>query len=222
MKTTSNLLFITLFLFFAAGIKAQDPYFMNKEGMVLTFVNKDAKGKVTGYSNATVTKVEGNATNCTVSYETMVMDAKKKPLLSKPIQMKVNIVNGAAQLDPAALVGTLSEGMQVSGGSLSLPNNLSVGDVFDDYTVNIAIGPVKSTSTFSGIKVIAEETLDVGGKAIACMVVESVVSSRVIGIKTEVIQKVWYGRSIGIIKNESYDKKGKIQTIQELLSIEGL
>jgi len=209
-----------LSLLIIVGLNAQNPYFMNKEGTVLTYENKDAKKKVTGYSKMTVTKVEGDATNCSVSYESMVMDAKKKPILSKPLVMNVQIVNGAVQLDPAALVGTMSEGMQVTGGSLLLPNNLSVGDIFDDYTVNVAIGPIKSSSAFSGIKVIAEETLDVGGKAIACMVVESVVSSRVIGIKTEVVQKVWYGRSIGIIKNESYDKKGKIQTTQELISIE--
>ena len=213
---------VALSLFISIGLSAQKPFFMNKEGMVLTFDNKDAKKKVTAYSIMTVTKVEGDAANGAISYESMVLDAKKKPMLSKPIVMNVKIVNGAVHLDPAALVGTFSEGMQVTGGSMMLPGNLSVGDTFDDYSVNIAIGPIKSTSAFSNIKATAEETLDVAGTSIECIVVECVVSSRVMGIKSETKQKTWYARNIGIVKQETYDKKDKIFTTQDLISIEGL
>ena len=213
---------VALSLIISIGLSAQKPFFMNKEGMVLTFENKDAKKKVTGYSTATVTKVDGNAANCTISYESMVLDAKKKPMLTKPLIMNVKIVDGKVQLDPASLVGTLSEGMQVTGGSMVLPDNLSVGDTFEDYSVNIAIGPIKSSSAFSGIKVVAEETLDIAGTSIECFVIECVVSSRVIGIKSETTQKTWYARNIGIAKQETYDKKGKLFTSQGLIAIEGL
>ena len=213
---------VTLSLILSIGLSAQKPFFMNKEGPSLTFENKDAKKKVTGYSITTVTKVEGDAANGTVSYESMVLDAKKKPLLTKPFAVNIKIENGVVQLDPASFAGTLSEGMQVSGGSMMLPSNLSVGDTFEDYTVNVAIGPIKTTSAFSGIKVVANETLDIAGTSIECFVIESIVSSKVIGIKSETTQKTWYARNIGVAKQETYDKKGKIFTTQELISIEGL
>ena len=219
---STKLIITFLSLFFLTSTFAQKPFFMNKEGVVLTFENKDAKKKVTGSSIMTVTKVDGDAANCTVTYETMVLDTKKKPMLSKPLVMSVKIVNGAVQLDPASLVGTLSEGMQVSGGSMTLPNNLSAGSVFEDYDISIAIGPIKSSSAFSDIKATAEETLDVAGTSIECIIVECVVSSRVMGIKSETKQKTWYARNIGIVKQETYDKKGKIFTTQDLISIEGL
>ena len=73
-----------------------------------------------------------------------------------------------------------------------------------------------------GVKAVAEETLDVNGTSIDCVVIENTTVSKVIGIKQTAIQKIWYGHGIGPVKTNMYNKKGKLMTSQELVSIEGL
>ena len=222
MKTLTKIFITLLSFFFLTNAFAQKPFYLNKEGVIANYVNKDAKGKVSGYSQTTVTKIEGDDTNFTVTCETQVMDAKKKPLLQKPMEIKVSIENGTVKLDPVSSAGSLIEGMIVNGDYQLLPANLSVGDAMDDFSIQIEIGPIKTSSTFSNIKATSAETLDISGTAIECLIVESVTSSKVIGIKSEMKQKIWYGRNIGAVKTETYDKKGKLFTSQELISIEGL
>lgn len=53
-------------------------------------------------------------------------------------------------------------------------------------------------------------------------VIENTTVSKVIGIKQTAIQKIWYGHGIGPVKTNMYNKKGKLMTSQELVSIEGL
>lgn len=223
MKTLLKFLVpATLSFLITMGLSAQKPFFFDKEGVVLTYADKNAKGKITGYSQTTVTQIEGDPANCTVSYETQIMDAKEKPLLQNPMNTKITIENGTVKFDPSSFAGQLVEGMEVSGDNLLLPANVSVGDVLNDYTVTVAIGPVKTTTSYSNIKVTAAETLNISGNTIECFVVESTALAKVIGIKQEMIQKIWYGRGIGTVKTETYNKKGKLQTVQELMSVKGL
>ena len=79
-----------------------------------------------------------------------------------------------------------------------------------------------ATFTSLGVKAVAEETLDVNGTSIDCVVIENTTVSKVIGIKQTAIQKIWYGHGIGPVKTNMYNKKGKLMTSQELVSIEGL
>jgi hypothetical protein len=218
MKTIT--LLIALFLIAGVGLKGQTPFYPQKEGMKLTYAEKNAKGKITGYTQTTIRQVDvADGLNFSVACESQVMDDKKKPLLTKPIEIKVEVVDGVVIFDPASLAGKLTEGMQVTGGNLLLPANVSLGDALEDYAVEVAIGPIKTSSAFSGIKVAAEQTLQVDGKTLSCLLVESDVLTKALGMKQEMKQKVWYARGIGQVKTETYNKKGKLQTVQELVSI---
>lgn len=223
MKTHLKILLLSaISLMVTVGLSAQEPFFFTKDGLKLTLAEKDGKGKINGYTQSCVVSVEGEPSNCSVAYKTMVMDKKKKPLLNEEIDMKIYIKDGVVTFDPASLAGKLMEGMQVTGDNLILPADISVGDVLDDYTITVNIGAMKTTTSNSGIKVTGEETLDIGEIAIDCLIVESTVLAKVIGIKQEMKQKVWYGRGIGPVKTETYNKKGKLMSVQELVEIEGL
>lgn len=43
---------------------------------------------------------------------------------------------------------------------------------------------------------------------------------KVMGIKAEGSQKIWYGRGYGAVKTETYEKKGKIMTTNVLVEID--
>lgn len=222
MKThLKTLLLIVISLMATAGLSAQEPFFFTKDGLKITLAEKDGKGKITGYTQSTVVSVVGEPANCTVTYKTMVMDKKKQPLLNEAMDMKIYIKDNVVTFDPSSLAGKLMEGMTVTGDNLILPADVSVGDVLKDYTITVNIGGMKTSTSNSDIKVTGEETLDIGGTGIDCLIVESTVLAKVIGIKQQMKQKVWNGRGIGPVKTETYNKKDKLMSVQEIVEIEG-
>lgn len=225
MKTNIRfLVMIAVSLLTVLGMSAQEPFFLHKEGVKLTYADKDKKRKINSYTETTATKVTGDADNCTVTYSMMVMDNKKNPVLKQPMTQTFEVKNGTVTYDPKSLVGQIMEGMQVTvtGTPFQLPSNVKVGDTFGDYTITLNLAGIKTNTEVTGVKAVAEETLDVNGTSIDCVVIENTTVSKVIGIKQTTIQKIWYGHGIGPVKTNMYNKKGKLMTSQELVSIEGL
>ena len=211
-------------LLMVMGTAAQEPFFLHKEGVKLIYADKDKKGKINSYSETTATKVTGDVDNCTVTYSMMVMDKKKTPILKQPMTQTFEVKNGTVTYDPKSLVGQVMEGMQVTvtGTLFQLPSNVKVGDTFGDYTITMNLAGIKTNTEVTDVEAVAEETLDVNGTSIDCVVIENTTVSKVIGIKQTAVQKIWYGHGIGPVKTNMYNKKGKLLTSQELISIEGL
>ena len=199
-----------------------DPFFGYKEGVKLTFADLDKKGKPTAHSVNEITKLEGEAPfNCTVEYTVSLLDDKKNPLGIEMVQ-SYSIRNGIVTFDENSFAGQLLQGMEVkiSGTLFRLPSNAKVGDTFEDYSILLNMGGIKSTAHVTNIRVTAEETLTIDGVDIECVVVENHTSTKAIGIKSEGTQKIWYGRGYGAVRTETYDKKGKILTTNALVEID--
>lgn len=199
-----------------------DPFFGYKEGVKLTFADLDKKGKPTAHSVNEIIKLEGEAPfNCTVEYTVSLLDDKKNPLGIEMVQ-SYSIRNGIVTFDENSFAGQLLQGMEVkiSGTLFRLPSNAKVGDTFEDYSVLINMGGIKSTAHVTNIRITAEETLTIDGVDIECVVVENNTASKAIGIKSEGTQKIWYGRGYGAVRTETYDKKGKILTTNALVEID--
>ena len=217
-----RLMFALVTLLMVLGAKAQEPFYLQKEGVKLGYTTTDKKGKVDGYSESTIVSVKSSGSQTAVTLQTMVKDKKGENLLQQPVDMSIMINDGTVILSPKALAGKITEGLSISGENLMLPANLTTGATLNDYSITMGIAGINTTSHITGVKVVAEETIEVSGHSIPCVVVESTVSVKVLGINRTSLQKTWYGRGIGIVKMEAYDTKGKLETTQTLTSIEGL
>lgn len=191
--------------------------------MKLTFADLDKKGKPTAHTMNEITKLEGEAPfNCTVEYTVTLLDDKKNSLGIMPMVQTYSIRNGIVTFDENSFAGQMMQGMDVkiSGTLFRLPSNAKVGDTFEDYSILLNMGGIKSTAHVTNIRVTAEETLTIDGVDIECVVVENHTSTKAIGIKSEGTQKIWYGRGYGAVRTETYDKKGKILTTNALVEID--
>ena len=200
-----------------------DPFFGYKKGVKLTFADLDKKGKPTAHTMNEITKLEGEAPfNCTVEYTVTLLDDKKNSLGITPMVQTYSIRNGIVTFDENSFAGQMMQGMDVkiSGTLFRLPSNAKVGDTFEDYSILLNMGGIKSTAHVTNIRVTAEETLTIDGIDIECVVVENHTSTKAIGIKSEGTQKIWYGRGYGAVRTETYDKKGKILTTNALVEID--
>ena len=207
---------------FAARPSGGKPFYPTKEGMVLTYAGKNAKGETDSHSRMTISKMDWkDGSNYSVQTSTEILDAERNPIGAEPFTAGVIVEDGIVALAPTGMAGQLTEGMEIAGDNFYLPDNIEVGDQLSDYKVVVTIGGLKTSSENKSIKVTGKETLQVSGHKIDCYIIESTVSAKAIGIKTEMVQKVWYGRGVGQVKTESYTKKGKLISINELVEISG-
>ena len=200
-----------------------EPFFTIKEGVELSYENINEKGEISSYTQMNIVKVVKDAENYDITYQSIVMDDKKKPMLENPVSITVNIIDGAVAFDISSILSVNIEvEMEKDGDKFMLPADLSVGDVLEDYSASLSMGPIKATTAVSNIKVVAQETIVINGTAIECLVVENNAATKALGMSMNDIQKTWYGRKVGIVKAETYDSDSKLKGVQQLTSIKGL
>lgn len=198
------------------------PFYPIRKGMVLTYGSGTAKGKFDSYTRTTITDVQRkNERNYSVSASSEILDAEMNPISEDLVTAAATIEDGIVSFDPGTMVGKLEEGMEISGDIFMLPDNIEVGDTFPDYSITISIGGMSTVNKNSGISVTGRETLTVDGHKIDCYIIEGSSSVTVMGFKTTMVQKTWYGRGIGQVKQESRSKTGKLLSIYELTKLKG-
>ncbi|SEG17878.1 TapB family protein [Parabacteroides chinchillae] len=202
-------------------IYAQNPFFPNKEGIILTYANYDKKGKTTDYVRYTISKVNGtDAQNFEVTYDTEALDKKKEVLFKMPVEIQIK--NGAVYFDPSSSAGKLMEGVTITGEGTVVPATLEEGMTLEDSNVTVKMGSLTvASSKITETKVVAKEDITTPAGTFECYKVQSKVSGKAMGFKSENTLCVWYARNIGTIRTETYDKKNKLISSGELILMEG-
>jgi hypothetical protein len=182
------------------------------------YVIKDGKGNVLSYARMAVTEVKKkDAKNFTVTYTTEAFN-KNKETLMPPVPVAIEIVDGAVIYNAKVLLGTINENIEVSGTYPSFPATLEVGKDIGAYSYTTKVMGVATTVSGNN-KVTAREEVKTDAGSFDCFKVESEISTKVIlkTVKTKTIS--WYAKNIGIVKTETYDNKGKLQSVQEIVSL---
>lgn len=207
-----------------AGISAQNVFFHVKEGKSLVYASLNGSGKVQSYTRQTVSKVEGDASNMSVSYVVQPLDKKQKPVDNTTVDYSVNISNGVIEYDMKNFAGFETAGvLEVSGDKLRLPSTLSPGDKLDDvnftFMFNLGIKIVTAMS-FTEQECLAVEDVTVPAGTFKC--VKLTQTSSATALRKTVTTKIlsWYALGIGTVKTETYSDKGKLQSSVVLQSLE--
>ena len=207
----------------ATSLWAQQPLCPVKEGLSLTYVTKNANGKVQNYSRQTVTSIEGSGSNMTIAFASVAMDAKKKTMPDTPIiSYAYKVQNGAVILDIKALLnsvitGTSSDGL-AEGTPMVLPADMKAGDALSDCEIKMQIAFLKMSASYTGGICEGEEQITTEAGTFLCK--KTKYNCKVsMGIKSEMILHTWYAPGIGIVKQDIYNNKGKLNSSQELIAL---
>lgn len=214
-----NLLVTILIAAFPALIMAQDCGFYNfSKGAVLGYQNFDGKGKLTGTSRLTFLDSyrEGNAYVYKVRNEVTTENSKEQP---KPVEYLMRCENGefyvdmSSMMDPA-MASTFGTDVKVTSSELSYPSNLSVGQTLPDASYSISSGTqgvtvLSMTIDVTNRVVAAKESVTVPAGTFECYKVTYNVDTKML-FKISATAAVWMTQGGGMVKTESYDKKGKL------------
>ena len=104
--------------------------------------------------------------------------------------------------------------MEITGTDIEIPNNLSVGQELADAHVMIKIDmggmSMKVNVDQENRKVEKQETITTPAGTYDCLVVYSETKSKMMMAKQTFPTRVWLAEGIGMVKQETYNKSGKM------------
>ena len=227
MKT---LFLIATILLSSMLIKAQEIFFPSKVGVVLEYKSYDKKDGETGTTRYTITEVNKMGKDMDITYLILKMDKDKKVQFEDEIT--VNYKDDKLFLDMSNIFrqsilrekGELPKNFKISGTDVVTPSYLKVGDKLPNSHVNMAIKRgiinIKIAINITDRTVEALEDITVPAGNFEAYKINSKMSAKASIINKTSTSSEWLVKGIGMVKSESYDKKGELESYTELVSIQ--
>jgi len=208
-----------------ASLFAQNIFFSTKEGQTLLYATMNDKGKVNSYTSQTISKVTGSGKNFSITYIGQVLDKNQKPASNTPeVTYTINVVDNVMELDMKSFATAGTEEMAViTGDKIRIPSpSLKPGDKLEDIkmTITISIGLKMTTDiVITDRSCVAIEDVTVPAGTFKCHKITETSSTTFMRKNSVVKTSTWYAPGVGMVKSESYDSNGKLQSSQVLESI---
>jgi len=183
-----------------------------KKGIKFQITSYDKNDKSNGVINYEVKESTGNS--AILYYE--MHDEKGKPLFTSEYGITCENDGISIDFNSLAAPGVLEQykdmEVDISGTNLILPNNLNPGESLPDANMlmNIKMTPIsmKMTVNISNRKVEGMEEITTPAGTFNCYVLSYDHESKM-GIKIRGSAKQWLAKNVGMVKQETYNKKGK-------------
>jgi len=227
MKTLNRLLLIIGLNFFFAGhaVSQQcDPWLPLQEGNEFTHVSYDKKDKQSSKAVSKVTEAKNNADgSLEVKITGEAFDHKDKPLVAIDYVAKCQDGNLMVQMGSTFLNAEQMKDYQemdisIEEDFLDLPNNPSVGSELKNGVMVVKVEnnnfPIMTMEiSVTERTIAAQESITTPAGTFDCIKITyniETVLGKAIPIKIKGSGAEWYALGTGIVRSESYDKKGKM------------
>ncbi len=202
-----------------SGRAQQDSgYFPLQKGRSITFTHYDGKDKITGYTQQTVTEVSKTAEGLKAVFMSEHKDAKGNTDVSGEVYMRSKGNTYYFDIRNILDINTLKmfqdREIEVTGNDLELPVALSVGQTLPDASMTVKMSmegfpmPSMTIRVFDRQVVGLEEVTTPAGTYSCYKIdyqteIECVFTSRLKASE-------WVTKNVGMVKSETYNKKGKL------------
>lgn len=222
MKTVILLLFSVFFVSYSSlSQNACKAYYPFEEGVKFEITNYSKKGKKEGAVNYEVTSIENNV----AIIKTVIFDQKGKEITTTEHEIACEgnsiSIDFKSMINPDMFKQYKDMEMDITGTNIELPNDLKVGQSLKDANMNMAIdmGGIKMNMSVKMInrKVDKKESVTTPAGTFECFAL-SYDSEMKMGMKMTFKFKEWIAEGVGVVRNESYNKNGKLMGYSELTS----
>ncbi len=200
-------------------------YFAFDSGVAMEYTTYDKKGALQLVSAQKVIKVENTADGILEALvETKTTDKNGKTPIEGQFRMRCKdntlIMDMTSMLGPQGAGAFANLEVSVTGDDLQLPSNLTPGQTLPDATAQIKAGTggvalITMNVTIRDRKVVAKETIQTTAGSFECIKMTYIAETKMLGTKA-IETAVWYADGVGMIRQESYDKKGALDSKMEL------
>lgn len=192
------------------------------KGMYLEYVNYDADGHKTGSYVIYVKDVSGNLTDGKVTFDQYFYDEDGEPVFSgdNNVPMTVIVCGSDGTVSQMKDVGRVMKIQDVmsKGDASSLPSDLSVGMSVPDGKIKVHVGSISASISTTGRVVVDQKDISVQAGTFSCYLVKEDQETKAVWTKVDKVE-TWYAKGIGCVRQKVYDKKGRLDHTQELVSL---
>ena len=115
----------------------------------------------------------------------------------------------ASESEINAAIEEMKKNIKISGEMRGIPRYPKVGDL-PDYEFQFKLSIVSMSASGTDRKITRTEKLQTPAGTFDCFVMEETITSKVLMVKEVEKTISWYAYGIGLVKEETYDKKGKL------------
>ena len=202
-----------------SSVKAQDcssVFVPLKTGTQLEYTQYNSSDKVQGSAVQKIIDLTSSVSAMEATVQIESFDAKNKSLGTHEVVLRCEA--GVFYLDMQNYIQGMESYQEmelaIEGGKLELPSNMKAGDMLGngDMTITLSAGGVRIMSivmTISNRKVDAVENITTPAGTFECYKISYDVSTKIMGTQqTKGVE--WYAKNIGLVRQETYDAKGKM------------
>ncbi len=229
MKST---IIAVLLVFSIVSSYAQDicrPYVPSQKGSKWEITNYSAKGKVTGKTTYELLDVIEEGGGITFKIGMKSLDQKDKEVFATEFEAYCKDgkfeFDMAMKMDGSAMKSYQNMEFDVDASKFDIPSmDASAGTKLDDGSLVVEIGsgavPIfKMTVLVKDRAVEAREKRDTPAGSFDCIRLTQSVSTKLV-VNIQGTSKEWYAEGIGMVRSETYSKKGKLMGYSELTKFE--
>jgi len=205
-------------MLFCGGVFGQNcsHYYPMEEGATFQYTNYDKKGRTEGIADYKITEVVTNEGTTQATMSIALTDEKGKEIYNTSYSF--SCANNKVSIDyesllPESMIDQMGDmEMEITGTDIELPNNLEVGQFLPDanvtLTMSVAGMNMKTVVNILNRKVEKKETITTSAGSFDCFVIYSDSQTQAMGINKTFPSRLWLAEGVGMVKQETYQKKG--------------
>lgn len=209
-----------------------------KPGAMMEFETADGQGKSVNRSKMEILSVDDEGAITVAKAKASDSEGREFEMQFKCAGDKMYMDFGSMMKDVLAQAGQtgadeaqLKNAMEnteigFSDGFLSFPKTMYLGQELDEVSFSIVSSPspqisMEIVSSLTERKVVAKEKIKIEAGSFDCVKITGIrkTNMKVMGMNKKmdpIIEHVWFAPGIGVIKQESFNEKGKLETIMQL------
>ncbi|MFT5750191.1 MAG: hypothetical protein ACI93S_001467 [Ancylomarina sp.] len=227
MKKSLSL--FVLIIFCSLTVLSQDCtlFIPGDVGTELHYEIKNAKGKLQAIYSQKIISIKENAGETVFEMLQIHKDPKhtEKIIMQDTIGFRCKgnefFIDMEKYLNQKQMEGFKNMEIKLTTDDLMYPSKLSPGMDLKDGSINLEVGSglMNMTTTIINRKVEAFEKITTPAGNFECYKISEDLKSKVGFIKVSMSNVTWIIQDIGTIRSESYNKRGKLDTVTELVKI---
>ena len=212
------------------GLAQQDckPFVPVTEGTTWELTNYNAKGKAQGKTAYELVKKEVSGSDATFTIKAISIDDKGTEVYTNTFDAWCKggkfEFDMSFMMDGGAMAAYESMDVDVDATQFELPPlDASAGTKLADGTLSVSAGMngaaiFKMNVNVTDRVVEARENKETAAGSFDCIVLSQKVSTKMI-VNVQASSKEWYAEDVGLVRSESYNKKGKLTGYSELSAL---
>lgn len=215
LKITTTVFLLTTSMLFSQD--NCDTFYPFSEGAHFEYTTYDKKDKPVAFTENDILKVTSNSGTKTATLQSKLKDEKGKIIVDSQYNVvcsgdKVSI-DYKSLLSPQVMEQFKDMDYDITGTNLEVPTTLSVGQSLPDanMTLKINMGGMNMNMnvTIEDRKVEGKETVTTPAGTFNCYIISYTTNVKM-GMKQSGTSKQWIAEGVGMVKQEDYNKNGKI------------